>query len=143
MRRKAADLDALWRVCRSPPGSESRACIHRGSSGTGESQLSPCTMSVRECPFRIGKTPGAEEDSSSPSSESASVGKTNKEERYKVSGKADGVKSALKADGVKSALDSCGVKCYRLSHGTSTQNRVSWRLVPCDEPGKKSRKNIS
>jgi len=25
-----------------PPGSESRACIHRDSSGTGESQLSPC-----------------------------------------------------------------------------------------------------
>jgi len=40
-------------------------------------------------------------------------------------------------NGVKSALDSCGVKCYRFSHGTSTQNRISWRLVPCDEPGKK------
>ena len=44
---------------------------------------------------------------------------------------------------VKSALDSCRIKCYKLSHGTSTQNRVSWRLVPCDEPGKKGRNNIS
>jgi len=45
--------------------------------------------------------------------------------------------------GVKSALDSCGIKCYRLSYGASTQNRVYWRLVPCNEPGKKGRKNIS
>ena len=40
-------------------------------------------------------------------------------------------------NGVKSALDSCGIKGYKLSYGTSTQNRVSRRLVPCDEPGKK------
>ena len=31
----------------------------------------------------------------------------------------------------------------KLYHGTSTRNRVSWGLVPCDEPGKKGRKNIS
>gem|GEM_PF-5067921 len=45
------------------------------------------------------------------------------------------------ANGVKSAFDSCGIKCYSLSHGTSTQNRVSWCQVPCDEPGKKGRKD--
>jgi len=32
----------MGRAVRTPPGSESRACIHRDSSGTGESQLSPC-----------------------------------------------------------------------------------------------------
>src|SRR5712671_5273465 len=40
--RKAAVLDALWRAVRTPPGSKSGACIHRGSSGTWESHLSPC-----------------------------------------------------------------------------------------------------
>ena len=40
--RKAAGLRALWRVRRTPPGSESGACIQRGSSGTWESPLSPC-----------------------------------------------------------------------------------------------------
>ena len=40
--RKAAVLGALWRVRRTPPGSESGACIHRGSAGTWESRLSPC-----------------------------------------------------------------------------------------------------
>jgi hypothetical protein len=42
MRWKAAVLDALWRVCRTPPGSESGACLHRGNSGTWESHLPPC-----------------------------------------------------------------------------------------------------
>ena len=36
--RKAAVLDATRRVFRTPPGSESGACIHRGDSGTWESQ---------------------------------------------------------------------------------------------------------
>ena len=40
--RKAAVLGALWRVRRTPPGSESGACLHRGNSGTWESHLSPC-----------------------------------------------------------------------------------------------------
>src|ERR671922_2325240 len=40
--RKAAVLDATWRAPRTPPGSESGACLHRGSSGTWESHLSPC-----------------------------------------------------------------------------------------------------
>src|SRR2546425_5406018 len=40
--RKAAVLDATWRVHRTPPGSKNGACIHRGSSGTWESHLSPC-----------------------------------------------------------------------------------------------------
>ena len=40
-RRKAAVLDAVWRVSRTPPGSESGACSHRGNSGTWESHLSP------------------------------------------------------------------------------------------------------
>src|SRR5262249_49850976 len=41
-RRKAAVLGALWQVRRTPPGSESGACLHRGSSGTWENHLSPC-----------------------------------------------------------------------------------------------------
>src|SRR5262245_61426785 len=40
--RKAAVLGALGRVCRTPPGSKSGACRHKGSSGTWESHLSPC-----------------------------------------------------------------------------------------------------
>ncbi len=32
----------LWQVSRSPPGSETRACIHRVGVGTRENQLSPC-----------------------------------------------------------------------------------------------------
>ena len=43
-RRKATVLGAVWRVRRTPPGSESGACIHRGNSGTWESQLSPCRI---------------------------------------------------------------------------------------------------
>jgi hypothetical protein len=39
--RKAAVLGALGRVRRTPPGSESGACIYRGRSGTWESPLSP------------------------------------------------------------------------------------------------------
>jgi len=42
MPRKAAVLDALWQVPRTPPGSETRACAQRGNSETWESQLSPC-----------------------------------------------------------------------------------------------------
>src|SRR5215813_13196260 len=39
---KAAVRGAPGRVLRTPPGSESRACLQRGNSGTGESHLSPC-----------------------------------------------------------------------------------------------------
>jgi hypothetical protein len=42
--RKAAVLGAQGRVRRTPPGSKSGACLHRGSSGTWESPLSPCHM---------------------------------------------------------------------------------------------------
>jgi hypothetical protein len=42
--RKAAVLGAIWRVLRTPPGSESRACIHRGDLGTWENHLSPCDI---------------------------------------------------------------------------------------------------
>src|SRR5262249_8019296 len=41
--RKATVLCAIWQVHRTPPGSESGACLHRGSSGTWENHLSPCT----------------------------------------------------------------------------------------------------
>src|SRR5207247_5694864 len=44
-RRKAAVLRAIWRVGRTPPGSESGACRQRGNSGTWESHLSPCPYS--------------------------------------------------------------------------------------------------
>ena len=43
--RKAADVDTIWRVFRSPPESETRACAQRGNSGTWEIQMFPC---VRE-----------------------------------------------------------------------------------------------
>ena len=39
---KAAVLSALGQEFRTPPGSESGACFHRGNSGTWESHLSPC-----------------------------------------------------------------------------------------------------
>src|SRR5262249_17664046 len=38
---KAAVLSAFWRVRRTPPGSESGACLHRGNSGTWESHRAP------------------------------------------------------------------------------------------------------
>src|SRR5439155_14887987 len=48
------------RVRRTPPGSESGACRQRGSSGTWESQGSPCVESGRGVPTVEVKTPGAE-----------------------------------------------------------------------------------
>ena len=39
--RKAAVLGASGRVPRTPPGSESGACMHRGHAGTWERPLSP------------------------------------------------------------------------------------------------------
>jgi hypothetical protein len=41
LRWKAAVLDARWRGCRTPPGSESGAGSPRGHSGTGASHLPP------------------------------------------------------------------------------------------------------
>jgi len=58
-RRKAAVLDALWQGFRIPPGSESGACIHRGDSGTWESQWCPCRESGVGVPAIAAKTPGA------------------------------------------------------------------------------------
>src|ERR671923_3084827 len=55
--RKAAVLDATWRAPGTPPGSESGACLHRGSSGTWESHLSPCDISGLG--DRMTKGPGA------------------------------------------------------------------------------------
>src|SRR2546426_12470765 len=55
-RRKAAILDALWRVSRTPPGSESGACLQRGNSGTWESHLSPCV--IPGLGDRVTKSPG-------------------------------------------------------------------------------------
>jgi hypothetical protein len=57
--RKAAVLDAIRRVFRIPPGSESGACIHRGDSGTWESQWFPCRKSGVGVPTGEVKTPGA------------------------------------------------------------------------------------
>jgi hypothetical protein len=39
---QAAVLGALWRVRRTPPGSESGACLQRGHAGTWESHRCPC-----------------------------------------------------------------------------------------------------
>ena len=54
--RKAAVLGALGRVRRTPPGSESGAGLHRGSSGTWESPLSPGHMPGMG--DRVTKSPG-------------------------------------------------------------------------------------
>ena len=54
--RKAAVLGAGGRVRGTPPGSKRGACIHRGSSGTWESHLSPCqTPGVGD---RVTQSPG-------------------------------------------------------------------------------------
>ena len=54
---KAAVRCALWRVRRTPPGSESGACLQRGNSGTWESHLSPCANPGSG--DRVTKGPGA------------------------------------------------------------------------------------
>ena len=54
--RKAAVLDAVWRVSRTPPGSESGACLQRGNSGTWESHLPPCF--IPGMGDRVTKSPG-------------------------------------------------------------------------------------
>src|SRR5712691_4091793 len=46
-RWKAAVLGAVWRVPRTPPGSESGAGLQRGNAGTWESHLSPGAMPGR------------------------------------------------------------------------------------------------
>jgi hypothetical protein len=56
--RKAAVLEAPRRVSRTPPGSESGACLHRGDAGTWESQGSPWGISGVGVPTVAGKTPG-------------------------------------------------------------------------------------
>ncbi len=58
--RQAAVLGACGRVPRTPPGSESGACMPRGNSETWESQWSPCGESGGGVPTIAGKTPGAE-----------------------------------------------------------------------------------
>jgi len=45
--RKAAVPAALWRAGGTPPGSETRARIHGGSSGTWEAQMFPCPKRCR------------------------------------------------------------------------------------------------
>src|SRR5262249_37786156 len=49
-RWKAAVLGAVGRVRRTPPGSESGACLQRGNAGTWESHLSPCPHTRRGGP---------------------------------------------------------------------------------------------
>jgi hypothetical protein len=60
-RRKAAVLGTVWQVPRTPPGSESGACLHRGNSGTWESHPSPCTSAGKGGPAdqRPWRGPGA------------------------------------------------------------------------------------
>jgi len=55
--RKAAVLSAVWRGFRTPPGSESGACIDRGNSGTWESHPSPGDITGQG--DRLTKGPGA------------------------------------------------------------------------------------
>ncbi len=56
--RKAAVLDAPRRVSRTPPGSESGACLQKGDSGTWESPWSPWGISGVGVPTIEVKTPG-------------------------------------------------------------------------------------
>jgi len=58
-RWKAVVRDALRRAFRTPPGSETRACSHRGSLETWESQWFPCRESGVGVPTGEVKTPGA------------------------------------------------------------------------------------
>src|SRR5687768_10223070 len=53
---KAAVPDALWLVEGTPPGSQSGACMPRGSSGTWKSHLSPCHSPGPGA--RVTKSPG-------------------------------------------------------------------------------------
>jgi hypothetical protein len=71
-RRKAAVLGALWRVRRTPPGSESGAWVQRGNSGTWESHLSPCP--IPGMGDRVTKGPGHEpvRDTTNPGSRQGS-----------------------------------------------------------------------
>jgi hypothetical protein len=48
-------------VLRTPPGSKSGACTHRGDSGTWESLLSPCHTGPEDQGYRLTKSPGADE----------------------------------------------------------------------------------
>ena len=57
-RWKAAVREALRRAFRTPPGSETRACRHRGSLETGESHWFPCRESGVGVPTVEVKTPG-------------------------------------------------------------------------------------
>jgi hypothetical protein len=56
--RKAAVLDAPRRVSRTPPGSESGACFHRGDAGTWESQGSPWVIAGVGVPTDEVQAPG-------------------------------------------------------------------------------------
>ena len=57
-KRKAADLDVIWRVFRSPPGSETRACAQRGNSGTWESRNASLLKHPEDEGYREIKSPG-------------------------------------------------------------------------------------
>ncbi len=90
MCRKAAVLGSEnGEYPRTPPGSLSRACIHRGNSGTGESRLSPCTSTVGGTDLSNRETPGDEE-------EAFALHRANKERRYKVSGEDSEERTSLR-----------------------------------------------
>jgi hypothetical protein len=52
---KAAVLEAIWRGCRTPPGSERGAGLHRGDAGTWESPWSPGGQSRRRSAAQRGQ----------------------------------------------------------------------------------------
>jgi len=56
--RKAAILATIWQVFRTPPGSESGACVYRGNPGTRESLLPPCQRSPEDEGYWEIKSPG-------------------------------------------------------------------------------------
>ncbi len=57
LRGRQQFIGAPWRVPKTPPGSETRACIHKGSSGTWESRRSPC-IAPGDWVHRLSNGPG-------------------------------------------------------------------------------------
>ena len=85
--RKAAVLDAPRRVCRTPPGSESGACVHRGDSGTWESHMVSLGHIRGRSADRHGEDSRRGEEASASHTSLARPRDTKPETRPKASGK--------------------------------------------------------
>ena len=107
--RKAAVLDTIRRVSRTPPGSESGACAHGGNAGTWESQRSPCRRS-EDGVLTINKSPGKGWESSSPPGEPRKTGHERKEENagYRGTSESEGSREGLLAVVAEHSTDELG-----------------------------------